>query len=171
MRYSALLAMYKPAPNFLKCILVMLCFSIGAKFNANANSQRSYKPRSSYHSSTYHSRSTSYRSKYHYRQPRSYHSSYSRSKSSHYYQGSHRSYSSTGHHNRNYASGVARDSHGRIKRSPKARYDFMKQTGYPHGRKGYVIDHIKPLKKGGKDDPSNMQWQTKEEAKKKDKWE
>jgi hypothetical protein len=47
----------------------------------------------------------------------------------------------------------------------------MKQTGYPHGRKGYVIDHIVPLKKGGCDCPSNMQWQTKADAKAKDKWE
>ena len=47
----------------------------------------------------------------------------------------------------------------------------MKQSGYNHGRKGYVIDHIVPLYKGGCDCPSNMQWQTKEEAKAKDKWE
>ena len=36
---------------------------------------------------------------------------------------------------------------------------------------GYVIDHVKPLKRGGADKPSNMQWQTKEAAKAKDKWE
>jgi len=47
----------------------------------------------------------------------------------------------------------------------------MKQTGYPHGRKGYVIDHVRPLKRGGSDSPSNMQWQTKEAAKAKDKTE
>jgi hypothetical protein len=34
-----------------------------------------------------------------------------------------------------------------------------------------VIDHVKPLKRGGADDPSNMQWQTTAEAKAKDKWE
>jgi hypothetical protein len=28
-----------------------------------------------------------------------------------------------------------------------------------------------PLAKGGRDDPSNMQWQTKADAKAKDKWE
>lgn len=33
----------------------------------------------------------------------------------------------------------------------------------------YIIDHIKPLACGGLDDASNMQWQTKAEAK--DKWE
>jgi len=33
------------------------------------------------------------------------------------------------------------------------------------------IVHIIPLKKGGCDCPSNMQWQTKEAAKEKDKWE
>lgn len=37
--------------------------------------------------------------------------------------------------------------------------------------KGYVIDHIKPLACGGADDPSNLQWQTREDAKAKDRWE
>jgi hypothetical protein len=64
-----------------------------------------------------------------------------------------------------------RDDHGRIKRSPAAERDFQRQTGYPHGRKGYVIDHVVPLACGGADSPSNMQWQTKAEAKAKDKWE
>ena len=36
---------------------------------------------------------------------------------------------------------------------------------------GYIIDHIKPLACGGPDDALNMQWQTKAEAKAKDKWE
>jgi hypothetical protein len=66
---------------------------------------------------------------------------------------------------------VARDNHGRIKRSESAKRAFMKQSGFPHGRPGYVVDHIIPLKKGGCDCPSNMQWQTIEEAKAKDKWE
>jgi hypothetical protein len=38
-----------------------------------------------------------------------------------------------------------RNSNGKIKRSASARADFMKQTGYPKGRKGYVVDHIVPL--------------------------
>ena len=36
---------------------------------------------------------------------------------------------------------------------------------------GYVIDHIKALACGGADAPENMQWQTVEDAKAKDKWE
>ena len=46
----------------------------------------------------------------------------------------------------------------------------MRETGYPHGRSG-VVDHIIPLKRGGADAPSNMQWQTKADAKAKDRWE
>lgn len=67
--------------------------------------------------------------------------------------------------------GVARDSHGRIARSEAAKHEFEVQTGYPHGRPGYVVDHIKPLACGGADVPSNMQWQTVEAAKAKDRTE
>ena len=35
----------------------------------------------------------------------------------------------------------------------------------------YIIAHINPLACGGADDPSNMQWQSKSEAKAKNKWE
>jgi hypothetical protein len=41
----------------------------------------------------------------------------------------------------------------------------MRQTGNPHGRKGCVIDHVVGVACGGPDSPSNMQWQTKAEAK------
>jgi hypothetical protein len=37
-----------------------------------------------------------------------------------------------------------------------------------HGRPGYVVDHIIPLKRGGADEPWNMQWQTIAEGKAKD---
>ena len=40
----------------------------------------------------------------------------------------------------------------------------MRETGYPKGRKGWI-------KKGECDCPANIQWQTKEAAKEKDKWE
>jgi len=46
----------------------------------------------------------------------------------------------------------------------------MQMTGYPHGRPGYVVDHVKPLKRGGSDSTSNMQWQTKQAAKAKVEW-
>jgi hypothetical protein len=72
---------------------------------------------------------------------------------------------------------VERDSRGRIKRSESAKRDFQLRNPCPAtGRStgpcpGYVIDHIQPLKRGGADAPSNMQWQTVREAKEKDRWE
>ncbi len=45
-------------------------------------------------------------------------------------------------------------------------------TGHRGGKcPGYIVDHVKPLCRGGADSPSNMQWQTKAEAKAKDRWE
>src|SRR3989442_14392444 len=88
--------------------------------------------------------------------------------------GSHSSHSSSGHsksHKRaskKKCSTCARDSHGRIKRSEKAKHDFMRQTGHPHGWPGHVVDHKVALECGGADVPSNMQWQTIAEAKAKD---
>jgi hypothetical protein len=62
-----------------------------------------------------------------------------------------------------------RSSNGRIIRSQSARQSFMRSSGYPNGRPGYVIDHVVPLACGGADAPSNMQWQTLEAAKAKDR--
>lgn len=73
--------------------------------------------------------------------------------------------------------GVARDSHGKIPRSSMAKGQFKKSHPCPStGRSsgacpGYVIDHVTPLKRGGEDAPSNMQWQTTADAKAKDRWE
>jgi hypothetical protein len=64
-----------------------------------------------------------------------------------------------------------RTPNGKIRRSAAARTEFMKQTGYPKGRQGYVVDHIVPLECGGADVPSNMQWQTLQEARIKDRTE
>lgn len=61
-----------------------------------------------------------------------------------------------------------RDEHGRIVRSQDAKRAFMRATGYPKGRPGYVVDHIVPLACHGADLPSNMQWQTIADAKAKD---
>jgi hypothetical protein len=71
--------------------------------------------------------------------------------------------------------GVARDTHGRIRRSAAARDAFRHSnpcpaTGRSTGRcPGYVIDHVQALKHGGADTPANMQWQTTGAAKAKDK--
>jgi hypothetical protein len=74
-----------------------------------------------------------------------------------------------------YCASCERDSRGRIVRSEPARSTFQRlnpcpATGQTTGRcPGYVIDHVVPLKRGAPDAPSNMQWQTKAEAKAKDR--
>ena len=72
------------------------------------------------------------------------------------------------------ATSVARNSHGR-KRSIAAKDAFKRSNPCPStGRRsgacpGYVIDHVIALKRGGADAPGNMQWQTIQAAKAKDK--
>lgn len=74
-------------------------------------------------------------------------------------------------------SDVSRDRHGRIARSAKAKQQFKRQHPCPSTGKGsgacpgYVIDHVHPLKRGGRDAPDNMQWQTVQDAKIKDRTE
>jgi hypothetical protein len=65
----------------------------------------------------------------------------------------------------------------RAHRSTAARRAFKRlhpcpSTGESAGRgPGYVIDHIIPLACGGPDKPENMQWQTVEDTREKDKTE
>lgn len=72
---------------------------------------------------------------------------------------------------------LATSAHAEYARSKKALRAFVKQQACPATGlhrlpcKGYVIDHIKPLACGGADATENMQWQTREDAKAKDKWE
>jgi|SRR5579871_4600978 len=72
---------------------------------------------------------------------------------------------------------VPRDARGRIKRSTAAKDAFERNNPCPSTGEGkgacpgYVIDHETPLKRGGADAPSNMQWQTIDAAKLKDKTE
>jgi len=74
-------------------------------------------------------------------------------------------------------SSCSRNSHGRIQRSSVSKQHFKQQhpcpaTGRSSGPcKGYVIDHVKPLACGGSDSPHNMQWQTRANAKVKDRTE
>jgi hypothetical protein len=54
-------------------------------------------------------------------------------------------------------------------RSSAVKHRFDVSQGYPHGRRGYVADHICALAMGGIDDIRNMQYQTIAESKAKDK--
>ena len=70
---------------------------------------------------------------------------------------------------------VAQDADAKILRSSSAKAEFKRlqlcpSTGRPRGAcPGYIIDHVVPLCAGGPDDPGNMQWQTVEAAKVKDR--
>lgn len=65
----------------------------------------------------------------------------------------------------------------RIKRSHAPIHAFVKANACPATDRhrlpcpGYVIDHVIALACGGPDHQSNMQWQTVEDGKAKDKWE
>lgn len=80
-----------------------------------------------------------------------------------------------GHRTSAYCPTCARTSKGQIARSSWAKHQFERShpcpsTGRASGNcPGYVVDHIKPLKRGVGDSPGNMQWQTKAASKAKDK--
>lgn len=63
------------------------------------------------------------------------------------------------------------------KRDSSMRRLFMAEHPCPSNGKakgacpGYVVDHIVPIKRGGGDNPYNMQWQTVQDGKDKDQWE
>ena len=65
----------------------------------------------------------------------------------------------------------AHESHGHILHDSPAKQDFMNPISYPHGRLGYVVDHLVPLTKGECACPSNMPWQTIAAAKANETWE
>jgi hypothetical protein len=71
--------------------------------------------------------------------------------------------------------GLAVIAEAKTYRDPHERAAFVKRHPCPSTHKthgacpGYVVDHIKPLCAGGADRSSNMQWQTANEAKMKDR--
>ncbi len=142
----------------LLLVLVLAVSASGLSRSRSSSRSRSYHSRSSYsHRSSHRSstRSTHRSSRSHLRSPDRY-------------SGSHRS---------RRASGVARNSHGRIQRSRSERASFVRSNPCPStGRRsgacrGYVVDHVRPLECGGADAPSNMQWQTTAAGKAKDRTE
>jgi hypothetical protein len=67
-----------------------------------------------------------------------------------------------------------RDKNGEIKRSTAERDAFKRENPPPEKcqpPEKCIVDHVDPLSTGGKDHRGNMQWQTPEEAKAKDKCE
>jgi hypothetical protein len=79
------------------------------------------------------------------------------------------------HATRKATAGSKRDARGKIARSTQQKNVFKKSHPCPSTGKstgscpGYVVDHKVALKRGGADMPQNMQWQTKQAAKAKDK--
>lgn len=66
-------------------------------------------------------------------------------------------------------------ANAKIARSSSAKAEFKRQqpcpsTGQPRGTcPGHIVDHIVPLYAGGPDEPGNMQWQTIDDGKRKDR--
>ena len=143
-----------PGRRLFACAVVILALSTAAYPGASSHSADS-------HSSGSHSGS---------------HSFSSHNTDSHRSSGHHSS-PSTRHGGTKAAPGVKRDNHGKIARSGKAKTDFKRTHPCPSTGKrsgscpGYVIDHVTPLKRGGADAPGNMQWQTTQAAKIKDRTE
>jgi len=54
-------------------------------------------------------------------------------------------------------------------RSGRVHRAFLRSSGYPHGRPGYVADHQRPLCAGGSDSVVNLHWQLIAEAQVKDR--
>jgi hypothetical protein len=83
--------------------------------------------------------------------------------------------SSSGHARSTRCTSCVRNSRGKIQRSAVAKRAFRQSHPCPSTGKtsgtcsGYVIDHVKALKRGGADEPGNMQWQTTVQAKAKDR--
>lgn len=84
---------------------------------------------------------------------------------------SHRTYVSRWPFPHHAAVGVLRDSRGRIARSSAVRREFLRLTGYPNGRPGWIVDHVTPLQCGGADAVWNMQWESAADARAKDRTE
>jgi hypothetical protein len=79
------------------------------------------------------------------------------------------------HHRKNWCSTCERTAAGRIKRNSQARAAFMQRHPCPATHEtvgacpGFIVDHIIPLRRGGPDQPWNMQWQSKLDARAKDR--
>ncbi len=72
--------------------------------------------------------------------------------------GSHPSYPSGSNHRSSIkCESCPRDSHGKIKRDSTAVEEFKGTHPKPPGCTDCQVDHIIPLSKGGRDDPTNMQ--------------